>query len=63
MRFLTSAFEQNHDFQGLFFNRQGRVQDFLKGGLICLGSLKKGHQMLKGGSNSLIGGGGGGPVH
>ena len=35
---------------------------FLKvgGGPISLGSLKKGHQILKGGSNGLMGGG---PVH
>ena len=34
---------------------------FERGGPISLGSLKKGHQILKGGSNGLIGGGG--PVH
>ena len=34
---------------------------FERGGLKSLGSLKIGHQMLKGGSHSLIGGGG--PVH
>ena len=37
---------------------QGHVQDFRKGGPISLGSLKKGHQILKGGggSNGLMGG-------
>ena len=39
-------------------DKQGRVQDFLKGGgPISLGSLKKCHQILKGGSNGLMGGG------
>ena len=41
---------------------RGVSRIFERGGPISLGSLKKGHQILKGGSNGLIGGVGG-PVH
>ena len=33
--------------------QQWRVQDVLKGGPIFLGSLKKGHQILKGGDSMV----------
>ena len=41
----------------IHYTETGACPGFLKGGgPISLGSLKKGHQILKGGSNGLIGG-------
>ena len=36
---------------------RGVSRIFERGGPLSLGSLKKGHQILKGGSNGLMGGG------
>ena len=59
---LISDLESYHE---SYTDLSGACPGFLKGGggPISLGSLKKGHQILKGGVQWSDGGGGGGKVH